>query len=89
MNHPNQSSASADLNKAALIVLVSASCQPSLGVFQHTLPNFAVTGKFHEGTHNLTSHTMTFLGLLIGQSTHLLQQLNCHCRTAKPQQPNI
>lgn len=68
MNHPNQSSASADLNKAALIVLVSASCQPSLRVFQHSLPKFAVTGKFHDGTHNRISHTMTLLGPLIGQS---------------------
>lgn len=65
MNHPNQSSASADLNKATLIVLVSVLCQPSLEVFQHTLPKFAVTGN---GTHNLTSHTMTLLGPLIGQS---------------------
>lgn len=70
MNHPKQSSASADLNKAALIVLVSASCQPSVGVFQHTLPNFAVTGKFHDGTHK--SHDD-----IIGTSDWMIQHIYC------------
>lgn len=85
MNHPNQSSASADLNKATLIVLVSASCQPSLGVFQHTLPKFAVTGKFHDGTQSHKSHND-----IIGTSDWTIQHIYCSYLTvtAELQNPN-